>query len=112
MSIGALGLIPFQPGYYIYTGRAKRNLRQRIERHLRKEKKIRWHIDYFLVKGRVEDVLIYSGRLDECRINREVYKIIDGAEPVKGFGSSDCRCRSHLIYTGCKPNYDPNDIPG
>ena len=43
---GGLGDILFRKGYYIYVGSAKKNLSQRINRHLRRGKSLFWHIDY------------------------------------------------------------------
>ncbi len=45
LRIGALGVQEFPAGHYLYTGSARRNLEARIHRHLRREKKLRWHID-------------------------------------------------------------------
>ncbi len=112
IKVGMLGVIEFRPGYYIYTGRAKKNLAQRVTRHRQKEKKLRWHVDYLLVKGDVIDVLIYPGRLDECGLNAGLYKELRKPEWVAGFGSSDCRCRSHLIYSESKPVYDKKAVSG
>ncbi len=43
--VGKHRLVHFQKGYYVYVGSALNGLEQRIERHLRKQKKIHWHID-------------------------------------------------------------------
>jgi Uri superfamily endonuclease len=37
--IGALGQFGFVPGYYTYTGRAMKNMPQRIKRHLKRKGK-------------------------------------------------------------------------
>ena len=47
--VGKLGSLYFKKGYYLYVGSAKRGLEARIKRHLRKDKKIFWHIDYLKV---------------------------------------------------------------
>ena len=44
--VGALADLDLEPGWYVYTGSARRNLRQRVERHRRPKNRIRWHIDY------------------------------------------------------------------
>jgi len=51
LEIGRLGKISFRAGCYIYIGRARRNLRQRISRHLRGGGPLRWHIDYLRRKA-------------------------------------------------------------
>ena len=48
ISIGKLGRLLFKKGVYLYVGSAMNGLEQRIQRHLRTEKKIHWHIDYLL----------------------------------------------------------------
>jgi len=89
----------FSSGCYLYVGRAKRGLKKRIERHLRKNKKLFWHIDYFLRKAEVMDVWIKLNSFNECRIVRQIRKFIENSVvPQKKFGASDCRCPSHLLY--------------
>jgi sugar fermentation stimulation protein A len=44
--IGALGEREFKKGYYVYAGSALKGLNSRIKRHMRKNKKIHWHLDY------------------------------------------------------------------
>jgi Uri superfamily endonuclease len=96
--VGALGSYTFFPGTYIYTGRASRNLSNRIERHQQTEKRLRWHIDYLLEQAQIEEILVYPGRAEEeCLINNDTARSLEGIFPVKGFGSSDCRCISHLV---------------
>lgn len=101
LEIGYLGRQKFQKGYYFYTGSAKKNLIQRIERHIRKEKKLRWHIDYLLNSDDVEIIdifLFYSHLSEECDRNREVFELQGSSQPCKHFGSSDCsKCSSHLV---------------
>lgn len=99
--VGALGEFEFPAGVYIYTGRASRNLRTRLQRHLRAEKSFHWHIDYLLHWARVVDVTVFPGRPEsECAINRETSIGQRDPFPVPGFGSSDCRCPAHLVWTG------------
>jgi len=96
--IGRLGEFDFPSGQYVYTGSARHNIDARIDRHLRAEKALRWHIDYLVTAPgvRVVDV-VRSGR-GECALNRAV----GGRIVVAGFGASDCRagCGAHLKYLG------------
>jgi len=48
IKVGSLGTISFKKGFYVYVGSAMGGLEQRINRHLRKNKKTFWHIDYLL----------------------------------------------------------------
>jgi Uri superfamily endonuclease len=47
--IGCLGEFDFPVGGYAYSGSAKRGLDARIARHLRRQRPLRWHIDYLLM---------------------------------------------------------------
>lgn len=101
ITVGRLGDFRFPSGYYIYTGSARGRLESRVKRHLSKEKKLRWHIDYLLASPRasVEHVTLSSE--EECALNARS----PGDIPVPGFGASDCRagCGSHLKYLGKTP---------
>jgi endonuclease-3 len=89
----------FKAGLYLYVGRAKRGLPSRIDRHLRKEKNLFWHIDYFLRKSTIAEVWIKHDSLDECQtVGRIKDQMKNSVFPQKNFGASDCRCPSHLLY--------------
>lgn len=96
--VGRLGCFLFPSGRYVYTGSAKRNLEQRIARHLRKEKVLRWHIDWLLSAPGVRVTAVERSGAGECVLNQQSA----GRVVVPGFGASDCRnrCRSHLRYLG------------
>ena len=85
------------PGDYLYCGSAKGRggLRARLARHMRKEKRLRWHVDQLtLVAGCVGAFVVEGG--DECALNDQLSAFL---APLAGFGSSDCpRCVSHLRY--------------
>ncbi|MFC1493261.1 DUF123 domain-containing protein [candidate division KSB1 bacterium] len=100
IKVGSLGVVDFQTGYCVYVGSAQNNLVKRVQRHLSLDKKIRWHIDYLTTSAGVdiERVLFRSGnKLEECKT---ASILSETAAAVPGFGSSDCRCRSHLFMTG------------
>lgn len=105
IKVGRLGTFQFPRGYYLYTGRALKGLRGRLERHLGKRRNLRWHIDYLLEAGRVRQVEVAACGTprDECRFNSRGVAVTGGTVFALGFGSSDCRCPSHLIYTGKRP---------
>lgn len=92
--IGKLGEINFKSGYYSYIGSALKNLEKRINRHLKKEKNKFWHIDHFLEFANVIDVFYTNDKL-ECEIPKKFAKKL---ESIRNFGSSDCKCNSHLFY--------------
>lgn len=77
-------------------GSAMGGLRRRIKRHLSSVKRVRWHIDYLLEKGRVKGVLYApTGEHLECLLAQGMERLF---RSFPGFGSSDCRCPSHLFY--------------
>ncbi|WP_457613168.1 DUF123 domain-containing protein [Methanocaldococcus sp.] len=87
----------FKKGYYFYVGSAfgnSINLKNRIERHLREDKKMHWHIDYLLKYGKIEEIFISKEKI-ECEVAKELSKKLDY---VENFGCSDCKCKSHLFY--------------
>jgi len=105
IKVGNLGEFKFLKGFYVYTGSAMNNLEKRIERHLRKNKKKFWHIDYLLSNknARIISILkIRTKKRIECKLNEEIFKNLKGKIFVKKFGSSDCNCKSHLVYLGNK----------
>ena len=99
IGVGRLGRFAFPAGYYVYTGSAERGLESRIARHLRKEKRLRWHIDYVLRYGDIVEAKRYrGGRLSECGLNRKAEGLPGRNIVAPGFGSSDCKCSTHLFY--------------
>jgi len=98
IEVGKLGRFWFRPGVYLYVGSAQRNLSARLERHARREKPLRWHIDYLSTKANMFGAMIVPGpRERECELAMELGQMYKLAVPR--FGASDCRCRGHLFYT-------------
>jgi sugar fermentation stimulation protein A len=94
--IGQLGEVPFDKGYYLYVGSARKNLGKRIERHRRRRKKLFWHIDYLREHAEFCTALpVRTGASLECKMAREMNEISHW--PVPGFGASDCECSTHLF---------------
>jgi Uri superfamily endonuclease len=101
VKIGALGDIKFDKGCYIYVGSAFNSLLPRIIRHLKVSREdhrvIHWHIDYLLKEKEVLIERVYvkvNGQKKECMLAE---KALMHGVPIKKFGSSDCKCVSHLF---------------
>ena len=98
LKVGALGRVSFINGLYAYVGSGQVGLQKRVARHLRKDKKRFWHIDYLLGSSVASIVGVFwkeGERSEECHMAR----VLGGrGAPVAGFGCSDCRCRSHLFW--------------
>jgi sugar fermentation stimulation protein A len=102
IEIGRLGKVMFQKGYYIYVGSAMSNLRARIKRHRQKRKKMHWHIDYLTQEADgFLSIPIRSCQRHECEIAQALSSIMKSGPP--GFGSSDCRCLTHLFRSEKNP---------
>lgn len=103
ITIGRLGTFSFPAGHYIYVGSAfgSGGVQARLARHQRREKKLRWHIDYFLAHARIVGVRVdLSGKRLECLWAQTLLHMPRAKVVAPRFGASDCACSSHLIYTG------------
>ncbi len=97
--VGQLGEASFEKGDYIYIGSAKGCLETRLQRHLRKKKKTYWHIDYLLKskKTKILQIWIIDKKM-ECQTAEVVCQDPTTEIIKKGFGSSDCKCLTHLFF--------------
>jgi Uri superfamily endonuclease len=108
LSVGAIGEHELPAGWYVYTGRARRNLMQRVRRHFRPRKRVRWHIDRLIEAPGARPLgAVVLGLRDhpdwsECFVNQKVGAILGAEVPIPGFGAGDCTegCRAHLWYVG------------
>ena len=99
IKVGALGKIKFKKGFYCYVGSAIGNttIEKRCRRHFKKKKALRWHIDYLIKEAKIVEIFaIPSKRKKECKIAKKILGKADNSIPK--FGSSDCKCKSHLFY--------------
>ena len=97
MKFGALGIADIPEGTYCYVGSAMNGLDQRIGRHLSRNKKMRWHIDRLTEKClRIEAYEAITHGTTECELGKLVLES-GGSGFIKGFGSSDCKCSTHLF---------------
>ncbi len=106
IDVGGLGRVRFRQGFYLYAGSAKRNLRKRIDRHLRKRKALHWHIDYLRAHAEVTAAIPVRASDDlEHALATAIGGIADWTHP--GFGSSDCDCPTHLFGMKTNPFRSP-----
>ncbi len=105
VAVGVLGLMKFERGFYVYVGSAlgPGGVEARVARHLREEKRLKWHVDYLLAAEEVSvRAVVFSeaGRGDECRVVHVLKE--RGLRVVDGFGACDCRmgCGGHLLCCG------------
>jgi len=101
LAIGNLGKFHFAKGYYYYIGSAHGTGGfKRVTRHFNvakgKNSTRKWHIDHLLPHSEVlYSVLLPSQQALECKTAQTLQKFLD---PIPGFGCSDCKCRSHLLF--------------
>jgi Uri superfamily endonuclease len=104
VTVGKLGTISFARGFYAYVGSAMGPAGfKRVERHLDisagRRKTQKWHVDYLLTVSEViETIEIATQERIECRIANNLRNNAS-LVCIEGFGSSDCRCCSHLFYS-------------
>lgn len=98
LDVGKLGSFEFPAGYYLYFGSALNDLEGRIRRHLRREKKLHWHIDFLTAAATVVQVWwVAEEERSECVWAWAALAHPGVGVPVGRFGSSDCRCPAHLV---------------
>jgi len=107
--VGGLGTVFFRKGFYLYVGSARKNLAKRIERHLRRRKKLFWHVDYLRDRAeRCTAIPIRTRQPLEHEIARALGEISGWSVP--GFGCSDCACETHLFGMDVNPVCSPRFI--
>lgn len=109
LEVGALGWQEFPAGWYVYAGSAHGSggLHARLKRHRSLEKRVWWHVDY--LRAAAEWVEAWMAPLPancECEWARRLMALPGAGVPVRGFGSSDCRCASHLVHFQNKPSHE------
>jgi len=107
IAAGKLREFSFPAGYYLYIGSALKGLFSRLKRHIEVSKRRHWHIDYLREKAQVVEIwyLVSDERL-ECNLYRAAMAMPGSRQMIKGFGSSDCHCDSHLVYFERMPSFE------
>lgn len=98
VDIGALGPHRVEAGLFGYVGSARRGREARIARHLQREKRRHWHIDYLRPAGDIVAVTrIDEPNWRECELVEHLIQRLGGNRVIPRFGASDCRCGGHLV---------------
>jgi sugar fermentation stimulation protein A len=70
---------------------------------------MRWHIDYLIPYLQdLKAIPIQSSEDLECLLSESLSSVSEGY--IKGFGSSDCNCQSHLYWMQNNPLSDERFI--
>ena len=103
IEIGRFGAYDFSSGYYIYVGSAMGSggLSARLAYHQRLHKAHpHWHIDYLRPYTRLlETWTVATSMRLECNWCHALTQLSSLSMPVRGFGSRDTGCPSHLFYS-------------
>ena len=105
--IGKLGTLNLQHGFYVYVGSAfgPGGLKARIGHHRKNDSRNHWHIDYLSAYLPPDEAWYTTDPTRREHHWSEVLSHARGASiPLPGFGSSDCRCISHLHFFSSRPS--------
>ena len=101
IDVGKLGRLDFEAGFYAYVGSARGpgGLSARLGRYFAGPEHKHWHIDYLLEYAKAPGAL---RRVERRRLECEWARWLRarGHVHVSRFGTSDCRCSSHLFFVG------------
>jgi len=101
LQVGKFGELPVNKGYYVYIGSAfgPGGIKSRLNHHVKISSSPHWHIDYLRIETLFHKAYAsYSYKHKECSWASMFAEDANSVEPLKGFGSSDCKCRTHLYY--------------
>ena len=99
--VGVLGLMPLYRGWYLYAGSVvgPGGLGARLRRHLQTDKTKHWHIDTLVAHCALVEIWYRcESRHLEHIWAQTLLSHQDTVIPLAGFGASDCRCSSHLVW--------------
>ena len=105
VQIGKLARLDIKKGYYVYIGSAlgPGGVLARLKHHSKVSARPHWHLDYLRAEIEFyEAYALHSPDRKECEWASIMENMEGVCEPLKGFGSSDCRCNTHLFYFSSK----------
>ncbi len=108
ISVGHLGRLRLAPGWYVYVGSAfgPGGLRARCAHHMKVARKPHWHVDYLRAVTRLQAIwLTQDPQPREHQWAEQMARAQEARIPSPGFGSSDCRCVSHLSFHPVRPSF-------
>ncbi len=109
VEIGRLGVMVPQRGFYGYVGSAMGpgGIAARVGRHLRRDKAMRWHLDY--LRPACEVVALWyllTGQRVEHRWAESLAGLPGAVPAMAGFGASDHPGATHLFHFDTLPALD------
>jgi Uri superfamily endonuclease len=108
VQIGKLGILQLRRGFYVYVGSAlgPGGIRARVAHHRKLSPRPHWHIDYLRSLTSLDRVWYSHDRV--CREHqwaRVICALRGASVPIARFGSSDCRCKTHLFFFTRRPSF-------
>ena len=102
--VGKLGRLTFCTGFYLYVGSAqgRGGISGRLRHHLNPSAVPHWHIDYLAKVATLEEIWYQESQTKQEHNWAAILSTLRGI-PLAGFGSSDCRCQSHLFLFVRRP---------
>lgn len=107
LKIGKLGKLPGNAGFYVYCGSAfgPGGVAARVKHHSTISANPHWHIDYLRSASTLTEVWYCHDQIKrEHDWSQLLTSYTNSRLPMRGFGSSDCQCNSHLIYFKSRPS--------
>jgi len=105
VKIGRAGQAQIQKGLCLYTGsalgRGASSLEKRVSRHYRKNKRIKWHVDFLTVRPEIVvkmAVCLESPERFECQISQLITSKLHAKPVILHAGATDCSCDGHLLF--------------
>src|SRR5208337_1419018 len=102
VQIGKLGQLQLRRGFYVYVGSAvgPGGVRARVAHHQKLSPRPHWHIDY------LRPHICHDRVCREHQWARVISTLRGASIPIAGFGSSDCRCKTHLFFFRMLPSFN------
>jgi Uri superfamily endonuclease len=101
ITVGRFGTVNLPGGDYAYAGSAfgPGGIAARVGHHLSVSRRPRWHLD-FLRPHLVPRAVWFATEKHpwEHEWAAALQRIRGASVPCRGFGSSDCKCLSHLVH--------------
>lgn len=107
IEVGKLGRHAFPFGFYAYVGSAlgPGGLAARVKHHLHGISRPHWHIDYLREVTRPDGLWFVESDLLLEHAWAGILPLLNHAsQSMTGFGSSDCKCQTHLFHFRKRPS--------
>lgn len=106
--VGRLGELQLRAGTYLYIGSAfgPGGIAARCHHHARTSPRPHWHIDYLRAGMTLKEIWFsHDPQPREHQWAALIARARHARQPYAGFGSSDCRCHSHLFFFPAPPSF-------